>query len=90
MGLSTWPRRRKLRLTISWRGGAESWWLVEARGCHGVFPGHRSLEDVAAEVCSEARWVDDSRPKRVPPQHPNGACLYCGASHLDGPCQVVD
>jgi hypothetical protein len=50
---ATWPRHRKLSLTISHRGGAESWWLVEARGSHGAFPGHLCLDDVMAVVCNE-------------------------------------
>ncbi len=54
--MSCWPRRRKIRLTISYRGGAESWWLLEARGKHGVFPGHAAIEDIMREVCSEAVW----------------------------------
>lgn len=39
-----------LTVTIVHRGGAESWWLVKARGRSGVFPGHRALDDVMAEV----------------------------------------
>jgi hypothetical protein len=50
---STWPRQRPLQLTITWRGGPESWWLVQARGSHGVFPGHLAIEDVMAQVCNE-------------------------------------
>ncbi len=47
---STWPRHRKLTLTISHRGGPESWWLIESRGSHGAVPGHLSLDDVMALV----------------------------------------
>lgn len=52
-GLATWPRRRSLTLTVAWRGGPESWWLVKCRGRHGVFPGHAALEDVMAAVLNE-------------------------------------
>jgi hypothetical protein len=44
-----------MSLTVSYRGGSESWWLVEARGSHGVFPGHAALEDVLSQVCNESR-----------------------------------
>lgn len=47
------PRRREVRMTVVHRGGAESWWLVKARGEHQVFPGHVALEDVMARVLSE-------------------------------------
>ncbi len=50
---STWPRRRSLTIEIVWRGGPESWWLVKARGSHGVFPGHMAIEDVMAQVLNE-------------------------------------
>jgi hypothetical protein len=40
-------------MTVTYRGGAESWWLIEARGEHEVFPGHRCLDDVMARVLSE-------------------------------------
>lgn len=52
-GFTKWPRARALRLTVTYRGGAESWWLIEARGRHGAFPGHRALEDVMAEICQD-------------------------------------
>ncbi len=51
--LATWPRRRPLTLQVAWRGGPESWWLVSARGRHGVFPGSMALEDVMAQVLNE-------------------------------------
>ncbi len=52
-GLATWPRSRSLTVTIAYRGGAESWWLVGARGRHGVFAGSAAIEDVMAAVCNE-------------------------------------
>ncbi len=57
--LARWPRTQKLTLTITYRGGAESWWLVEARGHSGVFPGHAILEDVMHQVLSEPDHVAD-------------------------------
>jgi len=58
-GLSTWPRRRALTVTVKYRGGAESWWLVSARGRQGVFPGHAAIEDVMAQVFNE--WSGERR-----------------------------
>lgn len=48
--LAAWPSHRKLTLTISYRGGTESWWLIETRGSHGVVPGHLHLDDVMAII----------------------------------------
>lgn len=50
-----WPRSRDLTLTVRWRGGGESWWLVQARGSQAAFPGHLALEDVMAVVLNEPR-----------------------------------
>lgn len=50
------PRRNgsaRLTLTISHKGGSESWWLIEARGRTATFPGHRCLDDVMAEINRE-------------------------------------
>jgi hypothetical protein len=60
---SRWPRNRKLTLTLSHRGGSESWWLVEARGSHGVFPGHACLEDVMSQVLNEPVFVPKTYPR---------------------------
>lgn len=54
-GLGRWPRSQHLTLKITYRGGAESWWLVEARGRHGVFPGCAAVEDMMAQVFNEGR-----------------------------------
>lgn len=43
-------RRMKIRITVSYRGGPQSYWLVEARGRHAVLPGHMALEDLMAAV----------------------------------------
>jgi hypothetical protein len=37
-------------LTIKYRGGAEAWYEVSARGERGRFPGHRALHDVMEEI----------------------------------------
>ena len=50
------PKRRMedgLTVKITYRGGAEAWWLVEARGRSGVFPGHLCIHDVMREVCRQ-------------------------------------
>ncbi len=46
-------RTREITLRIVYRGGSESWWLVKARGEHGVFTGMCALEDVMRAVHSE-------------------------------------
>ena len=53
--LARWPRSQNLSIKVTYRGGAESWWLVEARGSEGVFPGHAALEDVMSQVFNEGR-----------------------------------
>lgn len=53
LSLARWPRTRPLRLTVTYRGGAEAWWLVEARGVKQHFPGHLALEDVLSRCHSE-------------------------------------
>ena len=47
------PRHLPVRITVEYRGGSESWWLIKARGAHQVFPGYAALEDVMARVLSE-------------------------------------
>jgi hypothetical protein len=55
-----WPKHRPLTLVLQHRGGGESWWLVKARGSHGVFPGHLALDDVMSAVCNEP-YFDEAR-----------------------------
>lgn len=57
--LRRWPRAEALTLKVQYRGGAESWWLVTARGHSGVFPGHAALEDVMSQVFSEPDYAAD-------------------------------
>lgn len=55
-GFSGLPRRNgsvALTLTITHRGGAEDWWLVQARGRRRAFPGHWALSDVMAQINQE-------------------------------------
>jgi len=47
---SPWDKRRPLTLTVTFRGGAEAWVEVHARGSAGRFPGHVALIDVLEEV----------------------------------------
>lgn len=51
--LTVQPRSRPVRITATYRGGAESWWWIEARGEKEALPGHWSLDDVLARVLSE-------------------------------------
>ncbi len=44
-----------MTLQVTYRGGAESWWLVQARGSQGVFPGSAALEDIMSQVFNEGR-----------------------------------
>jgi hypothetical protein len=43
-------RRSRLTITLAYKGGAEAWWVIEARGRTAAFPGHRALHDVMAEI----------------------------------------
>lgn len=36
----------RLSIVVKYRGGAEAWWLVEARGERYTFPGHLAMHDV--------------------------------------------
>lgn len=49
-GLSRRDAHLRITVTLSYRAGSEAWWLVEARGRQGVFPGHRALHDVMSEI----------------------------------------
>lgn len=55
------PLTKKLTIQVTYRGGSEAWWLVEARGSRGAFPGHMCLHDVMREVCGQ--WsTTEERP----------------------------
>lgn len=49
-GLPAVPRRERLTITVSHRGGAESWWELRARGRVWRRPGWMALEDVLADI----------------------------------------
>lgn len=66
--LRQWPRTQSLTLTIAYRGGPESWWLVTSRGTHGVFPGHCAIEDVMAQVLNEPDFGEDPAERFVRPR----------------------
>ncbi len=66
-GLATWPRQRKMTLTVQWRGGSQSWWLVTARGRSGTFPGNAAIEDVMATVLNEWNGIEYVRGARGTP-----------------------
>jgi len=52
-GLTRRPKESQLTLTVTYKGGSEAWWLVQARGRSGVFPGYRAIHDVMAEINRE-------------------------------------
>jgi hypothetical protein len=49
--------RDPLTMKVRYRGGAEAWWLIEARGRSVAFPGHMCIHDVMREVCQQ--WTGD-------------------------------
>ena len=42
--------KAKLTLTIQFKGGAECWYLIEARGSSGIVSGAIALHDVMREI----------------------------------------
>lgn len=42
--------RKPQHLTISYRGGAEAWVEVHARGDLGRYPGHTAIIDILADI----------------------------------------
>jgi len=62
--------REKLTLTIHYRGGAECWYEVVARGKRGRFPGYIALHDAIREI-NEGReaWEGEPITYRAPQQH---------------------
>lgn len=52
--------RDKLTITVTYRGGNQCWYLVEARGSSGVFPGVLALHDVMREIYND----HGQRPQR--------------------------
>lgn len=71
-GSSRWSKltrrdaRSRLTITIKYRGGAECWYHVEARGRGGAFPGVMALHDVMREINEgNRRWLDEDQPGPV-------------------------
>lgn len=50
--LAAWDKARALSITVKYRGGAECWWEITARGHVWRRPGHLHLDDVLQEVLS--------------------------------------
>lgn len=49
-GLTRRNHRDRLTITLRYKGGAEGWWIIEARGRVGAFPSGMALVDVMAEI----------------------------------------
>jgi hypothetical protein len=52
-GRPPWNRRDPITLKISYRGGAECWIEVHARGSVGRYPGHTQVIDLMKDI-----WQD--------------------------------
>jgi len=52
--LPHWNRREPLTITVKYRGGAESWVELRARGRTWRAPGHLALFDVLSEIWGDA------------------------------------
>lgn len=48
--LPPWPLRRPMTLSVKYRGGAEAWYEIHARGSSGRFVGSTALHDVMREI----------------------------------------
>lgn len=60
--------RDRITLTIQYRGGAEAWYEIEARGSMGRFVGVTSLHDVMREIREGGAWyIPDNRVSPLPP-----------------------
>lgn len=59
-GLQRRDPKTRLTISVTYRGGAEAWWLVEARGRSVAFPGHRALHDVMAEINRQYEYMERS------------------------------
>jgi hypothetical protein len=40
----------KLGVIVWWRGGAEDWWMVRARGEDNAYPGHTCISDLFHDI----------------------------------------
>lgn len=48
--LEPWDKRSPLHIEVTYRGGAEAWWQLKARGRVWRRPGHLMLDDVLRSV----------------------------------------
>ena len=48
--LTPWPPRRRLTVTVAYRGGPECWWEISARGVTVYRPGVTALHDLLREI----------------------------------------
>lgn len=51
--------REPLTIRITYRGGAQCWYLIEARGSRGAFPGVLALHDVMREIHEGSEHLSD-------------------------------
>lgn len=53
--LPPWPRRDPLTIRVKYRGGAEGWVEIHARGAIVRRPGHVAILDVLQDVWQDQR-----------------------------------
>lgn len=51
--LSPRDLREPLTITVKFRGGAEAWWEIRARGRTFRRPGHVAIHDLMREICNK-------------------------------------
>lgn len=49
------PITTKLHIEVTYKGGAEAWCLVRARGENNVVPGHMAIYDLLMEITGAGR-----------------------------------
>lgn len=62
--LAPWDKAMALSISVKYRGGAECWWEITARGRVWRRPGHLALDDVLQEVLSGRGGKPLDRPAR--------------------------
>lgn len=58
---SALPPREKITIRVYYRGGAECWYEIEARGTKGRFVGLTALHDVVQEIAQGVNWYTKDR-----------------------------
>lgn len=48
--MGEWPRRKPLTVRITYLGGTEGWWRIEARGREWIRPSHLPIHELLGEV----------------------------------------